>query len=230
MVIKSWEEGAERAKKLRQSTLEKVPNYIRDEDLPKDLGTYVLDVPKKVLTPRELELTEETDATSLVADLQSGKLTATEVTKAFLRRATLAHKLVNCVTEFLADDALARAAELDEYYKKNGKPIGPLHGLPISVKDHIGIKGKSQSMGYCSLMDEVADRDADIIIMLYKLGAIFHVRTTQPQMLFSIDTSSPLWGATVTPYNRNLTAGGSSGGEGALIAMRGSVLGLGMCK
>jgi amidase len=227
MVITDWKVAVQKANELRESTLKRVPNYIRDEDLPSSVGHNVLDVPKKVLTPREIEITEGYDATALVAALQTGKLTSTEVVKAFLRRATLASKLVNCVTEFLADEALERAADLDAYFKKHGKPVGPLHGLPISVKDHIGMKGKVQSVGFCSLMDQTAENDADILVILRNLGAVFHVRTPMPQALFSIDTSSPLWGNTVTPYNRNLSAGGSSGGEGALIGMRGSVLGLG---
>lgn len=226
MTITDWNEGVRLAKELRETTEKEVPGYIKDEDLPRFLGHYVRDVPKQVLTPREIEITEQ-DATDLTAALQTGKLTSTEVTKAFLRRASLAQKLVNPVSEFLGKEAMQRAGELDEYFQKHGKPIGPLHGLPISVKDHIGMKGKSQSLGLTSMIDNVCDCDADILVMLRSLGAVFHVRTTQPQMLFSIDTSSPLWGSTVTPYNRSLTAGGSSGGEGALIGMRGSVLGLG---
>lgn len=226
MTVTDWREGVKAAQSLRETTHQQVPGYIKDEDLPAPLGHNVLDVPGKVLTAREIEITEQ-DATDLVASLQSGKLTSTEVVKAFLRRASLAHKLVNPISEFLATEALERAAELDAYFQKHGKPVGPLHGLPISVKDHIGMKGKVQSIGFTSMMDNITDKDADILVMLRGLGAVFHVRTTQPQMLFSIDTSSPLWGNTVTPYNRNLTAGGSSGGEGALIGIRGSVLGLG---
>lgn len=226
MVLTSWERGVELAQKLRQESMERVPGYIKDDEIPKDLGHNVLNVPKQVLTAKELEITEQS-AVSLLQQLRSGKVTCTEVTKAFLRRATLAQKLVNCITEFLPDEALFRAAELDEHMQKHGQPIGPLHGLPISVKDHIGMKGKICSLGFSALMDTVANEDADILVLLRSQGAVFHVRTTQPQLLYAIDTTSKLWGSTVTPWNTNLMAGGSSGGEGALISMRGSLLGLG---
>lgn len=226
-MITNWEEGVRLARELRETSLRKVPNFISETDLPTGLGHFVLDVPKQLLTPQELEITEGYNAVELLGALSSGRLTATEVTKAFLRRATLAQHLVNCVTEFLPEEALTRAAELDDHYAKTGKTVGPLHGLPISVKDHIGMKGKIASLGFCSMMDNVAENDADILVLLRSLGAIFHVRTTQPQMMYSIDTTSVLWGSTVTPWNRNLMAGGSSGGEGALVAMRGSLLGLG---
>lgn len=107
------------------------------------------------------------------------------------------------------------------------KPLGPLHGLPISVKEHIGMKGLGLNTGYVAFWDKVAQEDAHILQILWDAGAVFHARTTQPQTMMHLETDSNLYGVTVSPYNRDLSPGGSSGGEGALIGLRGSCLGIG---
>lgn len=99
-------------------------------------------LPALILDAGELAITS-TNAEELVSKLASGEWTAVSVVNAFLRRAALAQKLTNCVTELLPASALKRAAELDEYLTAHRKPIGPLHGLPISVKEHISMKDVS---------------------------------------------------------------------------------------
>ena len=116
---------------------------------------------------------------------------------------------------------------MDEYYEKHKAPIGPLHGLPISVKEHIGMKDERLSAGFISWWNHRGKDDAHILKILYNAGCVFYARTTEPQTLMHIETSSNLYGATVNPFNRILTSGGSSGGEGALIGLRGSCLGIG---
>lgn len=133
----------------------------------------------------------------------------------------------NCITELLPERALARAKYLDDYYTQHKKPLGPLHGLPISVKEHIGIEGLGLNAGYVAWWGKVAEEDAHVLQILLRAGAVFHARTTQPQTIMHLETDSNLYGVTVNPYNRNLSAGGSSGGEGALIGLRGSCLGIG---
>ena len=105
--------------------------------------------------------------------------------------------------------------------------MGPLHGLPISVKEHIGMKDLGLNAGFISWWDKKGEEDAHILQILWKAGCVFYVRTTQPQTLMHLETSSNLYGETVCPFNRALTSGGSSGGEGALIGLRGSCLGIG---
>ena len=81
--------------------------------------------------------------------------------------------------------------------------------------------------GFVGWWNEKADDDAHVLKILWDAGCIFHARTTEPQTLMHLETSSNLYGETVNPWNQILTSGGSSGGEGALIGLRGSPLGLG---
>lgn len=127
----------------------------------------------------------------------------------------------------MPERALSRAKFLDEYLEQHGVHIGPLHGLPISVKEHIGMKGLGLNAGYIAWWDKSASEDARVLQILYRAGAVFYARTTQPQSLMHLETDSNLYGVTTNPYNTNLSAGGSSGGEGALVGARGSCLGIG---
>ncbi len=92
----------------------------------------------------------------------------------------------NCVTELLPERAFSRATYLDEYYAEHKKTIGPLHGLPISVKEHIGMKALGLNAGFVSWWDRVGDDDAHILKILWKAGCVFYVRTTQPQTLVGL--------------------------------------------
>jgi amidase len=83
----------------------------------------------------------------------------------------------------MTEDAIARAKELDAHFAKTGKIIGPLHGVPISVKEHIGLKGRICNTGYVAWMDNIPTEDALIVRTLKDAGAIFHVRTNEPQSL-----------------------------------------------
>ena len=96
----------------------------------------VLSIPREcgILTEAEIKITEDYDATELINLMVTRKVTSYEVTLAFCKRAAIAHQCVNCLTEIFFDEALARAKQCDDYLKKEGKPIGPFHGLPISLK------------------------------------------------------------------------------------------------
>ncbi|KAF2868014.1 amidase signature domain-containing protein [Massariosphaeria phaeospora] len=219
----SWESIAQTAQHHRDATLAQINPPLPSIDT---LPLNSTPVPRTVLTDSELHITESAPET-LISHLASGTLTSTAVTSAFLRRAALAQLLTNCVTELLPPAALARAAFLDNYFREHGKPIGPLHGLPVSVKEHIGMEGLTLDAGFVAWHDRVAEENAHILDVLWAAGAVFYVRTTQPQTLMHLETDNNLYGVTVNPFNRNLSAGGSSGGEGALLGMRGSCLGIG---
>ncbi|KAI6012455.1 amidase signature domain-containing protein [Pisolithus orientalis] len=168
------------------------------------------------------------DATALAEVVRKGVYTAVDVLTAFIKAAVAAQDTTNCLTEICFEDALERARELDEHMEKTGNVVGPLHGVPVSIKDHIKVKGLDTSTGYTAwAYNTVAEEDALVVKILRDAGAIIYVKTQNPQTLLSLETNNNVFGRTCNPFNRSLTAGGSSGGEGALIACGGSPLGVG---
>lgn len=190
----------------------------------------VLDIPAKcgILSPEEIAITENYTAISLAVALATGKLSAFDVATAFCKRAAIAQQLTSCLTEIMFDQALERARFLDEYMEKEGHPIGPLHGLPISIKDSFNVAGVQSTLGYVSFIDQApADKNSPLVDILLSLGAVLHVKTNIPQTLMTADSDNHIFGRVLNPHRLCLSAGGSSGGEGACVSMRGSILGIG---
>ncbi|KAJ5936286.1 hypothetical protein N7454_005584 [Penicillium verhagenii] len=189
----------------------------------------VMDIPRTcgVLTAKELDITENYDIRGLVLAMKEGKFKAETVIQAFCKRAAIAHQLTRCLTQPLFDAALKRARDLDDYLDRTGHPVGPLHGLPVSVKDTFNIKGVDSSIGLSALAFKPASANASLVDLLESLGAIVVAKTNVPQTLAALDSCNHLFGRTLNPLNYQWTAGGSSGGEGVLVAMRGSMVGFG---
>lgn len=123
------------------------------------------------------------------------------------------------------DKAVKRATALDDYQKKYDKTIGPLHGLPISLKDSFFLATHTSSIGLIKYARQSIDSTAPLAKMMHDLGGVFYVKTNTPIAMGGLETYNNLWGETVNPWG--FTPGGSSGGEGALVSMRGSPLGIG---
>ncbi|KAM0337126.1 hypothetical protein ACHAPQ_003401 [Fusarium lateritium] len=177
-------------------------------------------------TKDELAITSLT-AAELVKKLASGNLTSEDVTKAFCKRACAAHQLTNCLAETCFDRALQTARHLDAHLAETGKPIGPLHGLPISLKDNFNLVGLDSTVGFTSHVGDPAASDSALATLLQNAGAVFYVKTNVPTAMMIAESVNNTFGRTVNPINRNTTSGGSSGGESALIAFGGSPLGVG---
>lgn len=222
-VAKTWETVRDAKQAERDA---RIPSAWRLKELPK--GTNVMDVPRTcgILTPREIEITE-TCAVDLVKAMVDKKYTAEEVTTAFCKRAAIAQQLTNCLTEIFFDEGIAQARAIDEEYAKTGQPRGILHGLPISLKDNIAITGYDSSTGFVNECGKPATEDADNVVSLRRAGAVFFCKTNVPTAMLMADTYNNVWGHTSNPWNTEYGAGGSSGGEGALLALRGSPLGIG---
>lgn len=109
----------------------------------------------------------------------------------------------------------------------HGKPKGPFHGVPISIKDNFNIVGKDSSIGIASLVNKPATYNSTIIDIILESGAVLYVKTNVPTAVMLPETVNNVFGRTVNPLNRSLTPGGSSGGEAALIAFGASRIGLG---
>lgn len=116
---------------------------------------------------------------------------------------------------------------LDRYYEETGKLMGSLHGIPVSIKDNHQYKGTTATIGFTYWATKVSEENSAMVDLLLDLGAVLYVKTTVPVAMMMPDTDSYLFGPTLNPYNKNHTAGGSSGGEGALIAFQGSPGGIG---
>ncbi|KAK6429210.1 hypothetical protein LTR95_014640, partial [Oleoguttula sp. CCFEE 5521] len=116
---------------------------------------------------------------------------------------------------------------LDEYQAREGKTIGPLHGLPISFKDQFNLKGVDSTIGYVSYVGKPATEDSTLVTLLVEAGAIPYVKTNVLATLMMGETVNNVFGRTVNPRNRRLTSGGSSGGESALVSFFGSYIGVG---
>ncbi|RMZ67257.1 acetamidase [Pyrenophora seminiperda CCB06] len=189
----------------------------------------VLDVPRMcgILTEKELDITENYDATALVEKMAKGDLKSVEVVTAFCKRAAVAQQCVSCLTEVMFDEAIARARECDDVLEREGRLLGPLHGLPISLKDSFNVRGVQATLGYVSFLSHPpAATNSILVTILHSLGAVFYVKTNLPQTMMTADSHNNIFGRTLNPYKLSHTAGGSTGGEGALIAMKGSVLGV----
>jgi amidase len=133
-----WKVWAERKRAERDKGIPAewlLPSTITDT-IRANSTISVIDIPRTcgMLTPKEVDITENHDAVDLVKKMAAKELTAVEVSQAFCKRAAIAHQLTNCLTEVFFDKALERARYLDRYLEKEGKPIGPLHGMPISIK------------------------------------------------------------------------------------------------
>ncbi|KAL2793962.1 putative amidase [Aspergillus keveii] len=230
--IKPMPEGSPEFEAKRTALLERFqakvpPEYRLPQDLLANPPNDVSSIPATcgILSAEEVEITETFDAVGLAEAIASRKYTALAVTTAFLKRSIIAHQLTCCLTQWLVDEAIEQAKQLDDYLAQHRKPVGPLHGVPISIKDHIPIAGTFSSQG--SLASIVKDeKDCQMTSILRKLGAVFYCKTNQPQALMHLESDSH-WGRVLNPYNIQLSAGGSTGGEAALIALRGSVLGVG---
>lgn len=131
------------------------------------------------------------------------------------------------MTETLFEQAVTIAKSLDEHFAQTGKTVGPLHGVPISIKDNFNIKGTTASVGFVSLANHKHQSNSSLIDVLLSLGAVIYVKTNVPTAMMIAETVNNLYGRTISPLNKNLTPGGSSGGESALIAFKGSPIGVG---
>ncbi|KAJ7293099.1 general amidase [Mycena rebaudengoi] len=222
-------------------------NWLLSESyLPGKEQLRVIDFPESspLLSALDLEITNSA-VDVLLSKLASSKWSAVQVTTSFYKRAIIAHQLTNCLTEIFVDRAIARAAELDAHLARTGKVVGALHGLPISLKGPNQPQGHrildgyyspptvsfyfilDSASGYVSWIDKYAESNAALVDILESLGAVPFVKTNVPQTLMWPETFNHVFGRTTNPHNRSLTSGGSSGGEGALIALKGSPLGVG---
>ncbi|HZO15937.1 MAG TPA: amidase family protein, partial [Polyangiaceae bacterium] len=167
----------------------------------------------------------ELTAGELMARLGDGALSSVEIVEALERRRTQIDRSINAFV-LVREQALAEAREADEA-RRRGELRGPLHGLPITIKDNIDVAGTDSTLGLQARRGKPAERDALLVSELRRKGAIVLGKTNVPQLLLAQETENALFGVTHNPWNLERVPGGSSGGEAAAIASGMSALGIG---
>src|SRR5262245_11445200 len=169
----------------------------------------------------------ETTIEDIHSAYKSGQLTARQLVQTYLDRIDAYNKqgpAINAIIT-LNPAALEEADRLDKAFKAAGF-VGPLHGIPIIIKDQADAKGMPTTLGSVLFKDYYPDRDAFVVEKLKKAGAIILAKATLGE-LGGGDTHGSLFGSTRNPYDPERTAGGSSGGSGASVAANFCAVGVG---
>jgi Asp-tRNA(Asn)/Glu-tRNA(Gln) amidotransferase A subunit family amidase len=124
-------------------------------------------------------------------------------------------------------EALDKAKAHDEYQDTNSTTLGPLHGVPYTLKDSFDVATYDSSLGISTRVNNPAKTSSVMYETLTKLGAILLAKTNVPQTLFSFECNNPIFGKTHNPFVKGFTCGGSSGGEAATLARNASAIGFG---
>ena len=164
--------------------------------------------------------------TDLVRAIREKTVSSHDVVQSHLNRIEAVNAKVNAVTVVLAEEALQAADEADNALAKRVS-VGPLHGIPMTIKENIDLTGSATSQGVIAMKDALPLQDAPHVSHLKRAGAIPIGRTNLPDLGLRWHTDNALRGATRNPWNRLRTPGGSSGGEAVAIATGMSPLGIG---
>ena len=165
-------------------------------------------------------------ATALARAIRERKVSSTEVVAAHLVRIEAVNPALNAVVQLAAETARAQAAAADAALAR-GELKGPLHGVPVTIKDAIETAGLISTGGTLGRAAYTPPQDAPAVARLRAAGAIILGVTNVPEMSYGYESDNLVYGRTNNPYDLSRTAGGSSGGEAAIIAAGGSPLGLG---
>lgn len=165
-------------------------------------------------------------AAELTALTRAGDISAEDVVLDAVERMHQTNPALNAVVEDLSVEALERARVLDKA-RGRGASVGPLFGVPITIKVNVDQKGHATTNGVIALKDVIAPDDAPVVSNLHQAGAIVIGRTNTPEFSFRADTDNPLYGRTHNPWGRHISPGGSSGGAGAAVMAGIGVLGHG---
>lgn len=165
-------------------------------------------------------------ATELASLIRSKELSSREVIDAHLDRIDEVNGSLNAVVVVLGEQARTQA-DLADKAVLEGAELGPLHGVPMTVKENLDLVGSPTTQGVPALAEAMPTQDSPIVERMKGAGAIPIGRTNMPELGLRISTDNSLHGLTRNPWHPDFTAGGSSGGEGSAIASGMSPIGLG---
>ncbi|HEY2359492.1 MAG TPA: amidase [Candidatus Angelobacter sp.] len=165
-------------------------------------------------------------ATRMAEQIRSLQLSPVELVEAHLSQIERLNPKLNAFVQVDAESARRQAKEAESALKQ-GKPLGPLHGVPVSIKSSIEVAGMRCEAGSKLHSGVVATQDAPLVARLRNAGAIVLGTTNTPEFLMAWETDNLLYGRTNNPWDLLRTSGGSSGGEAAAIASGCSAGGVG---
>ena len=156
-------------------------------------------------------------ATALAANIRAGQLSAREATIATLSRIEALNPELNALSAVTTTEALACADQLDAA-RARGEPLGPLHGVPVTIKINVDVAGQPTTDGVAALGAKVAQIDSPLVASLRRAGAVIVGRSNAPAMSLRWFTDNSFHGRTLNPFNPAVTPGGSSGGAACAVA------------
>ncbi len=165
-------------------------------------------------------------AVTLAKQIRAGELSSREVVEACLERIEEVNPKINAVVQLAAGRAREEADQLDRD-AASGRLHGPLHGVPITLKDSLDTAGIVTTGGTLGRKDHVPQQDAPVVARLRNAGAVLLGKTNTPELTFSGETCNLIYGRSSNPFDLARSPGGSSGGAAAIIACGGSALELG---
>jgi amidase len=157
------------------------------------------------------------DAVDLADLVRTGRASSREVTESALARLHAVNPVINAITLALDGEALV-AADACDAARARGESLGPLGGVPVTTKCNVDQKGLPTDNGVPALRDLIAQTDSPVVAAMRRAGAVIIGRTNTPAFSMRAHTDNALHGATLNPWNRGATPGGSSGGAGAAVA------------
>lgn len=168
------------------------------------------------------------DATRLAEKIKQGEISSLEATESYINHIKQVNVHINAMVETRFEQAIEEAKQADEQLKKGeGNAQGKLFGVPISIKEAFHVKGMKTTSGLQHRVNLVEKEDSEVARRLKNEGAIILGKTNTPTLCFCQETDNKIYGKTNNPWKLTHTSGGSSGGEGALIAFGGAAVGIG---
>jgi amidase len=168
----------------------------------------------------------DTSATSLARAIREKRVSSREVVEAYIHRIEVVNPQLNAVVQLTADTAITQAKQADVALAR-GEIKGPLHGVPITIKDSFDTESIISTAGTKGRASYIPQQDATAVARMRAAGAILLGKTNLPELSLAYESNNLIYGRTNNPYDLSRTPGGSSGGESAIIAAGGSPLGLG---
>ena len=165
-------------------------------------------------------------ACRIAAEIRAGNLSSREIVDACLERIEQVNPKINAVVRLVAERARKEADALDRL-AASGRFRGPLHGVPITIKDSLDSEGIVSTGGTMGRKDFIPRQDAPVVARLRDAGAVLLGKTNTPELTLSAETSNLIYGRTLNPYDLERSPGGSSGGSAAIVACGGAALELG---